>query len=81
MQLELGITPLTVELKEGLKVAFVVNVKRSTFRKRKEVHIGEVRSFNGSGVIIAGITVHGIYNRAPDKLFEVHKDVSLGAFE
>jgi hypothetical protein len=77
----LGITPLTVELKEGLKVAFVVNVKRSTFRKRKEVHIGEVRSFNDSGVIIAGITVHGIYNRTPDKLFEVHKDVSLGTFE
>lgn len=80
-QLELGITPLSVELKEGLKVAFFVTVKRPGFRKKKEVHIGEIRSFNGSGVTIAGITMPGMYNRAPDRLFEVHKDISLEAFE
>lgn len=80
-QLELGIIPLSVELKEGLKVAFFVDVKRPRFRKKKEVHVGEVRSFNSSGVTIAGITLPGMYNRAPDKLFEVHKDMSLEAFE
>lgn len=80
MQLELGITPLTVEIKDGLKVAFFVNVKISKFRKGKDVHIGEVRSFNNSCVIIAGITIPGIYNRASDKVFEVHKDVSLGSW-
>ncbi len=82
MQLELGITPLSWELKEGLKVAFFVDVKPSRFRrKRKEVHIGMVQQYNGSCVIIAGITLSGIYNRAPDKVFEVHKNVSLVAFE
>ena len=63
-----------------MKVAFFVSIKRHRARK-KEVHIGEVRSFNGIGVIISGITMPGIYNRAPDKLFEVHKDLSLGAFK
>jgi hypothetical protein len=81
LQLELGITPLTVELKEGLKVAFLVDVKRPGSRKKKEVHIGEVRSFNGSGVIIAGITLPGIYNRAYGRIFEVHKDIGLGSWE
>jgi len=64
----------------GLKVAFFVNLKRHRLRK-KEIHIGEVSSFNGTGVIIFGITLPGIYNRAPDRLFEVHKDLSLGAFK
>jgi hypothetical protein len=82
MQLELGITPLSLELKEGLKVAFFVDVKPSKFRrKRKEVHIGMVKWYNGFCVIIAGITLPGIYNRDPDKVFEVHKNVSLGAFK
>lgn len=64
-----------------MKVAFFVKVKRFRFRKNTEVHIGEVRSSNCSGVIISGITLPGIYNRPPDKLFEVHKDVSLGSWE
>jgi hypothetical protein len=71
-QLELGITPLTVELKMGLKVAFFV---------RKEVHIGVVKLFKGSGVVIEGITLPGMYNRTPDRLFEVHKDMSLESWE
>jgi hypothetical protein len=82
-QLELGITPLSLELKEGLKVAFFVDVKRwrqKRRRKRKEVNIGVVKRFNGSGVVIEGITLPGMYNRAPDKLFEVHKDLSLEGF-
>jgi len=79
-QLELGIIPLKVELKEGLKVAFFVEIKRH-FSKKKETHIGEVRSFNGSGVIIEGITIPGYYNRARDKIFEVHQNLNLGVFE
>jgi hypothetical protein len=77
----LGVIPLSVEIKVGLKVAFFVKVKRSRFRKNTEVHIGEVRSFNGAGVIIAGITLPGIYNRAPDRIFEVHRNITLGAFK
>lgn len=79
-QLELGIMPLKVELKEGLKVAFFVEIKRH-FSKKKETHIGEVRSFNGSGVIIEGITIPGYYNRAPDKIFEVHTDLKIGMWK
>ncbi len=82
IQLELGVTPLSLELHERLKVAFFVDVKPSRFRrKRKEVHIGMVKWYNGFCVIIEGITLPGIYNRAPDKIFEVHKNVNLGAFE
>ena len=70
-----------MELKEGLKVAFFVKMKRSRFSKKIEVHIGEIQSFNCSGVTIMGITLPGIYNRAPDRIFEVHKNITLGAFE
>lgn len=80
-QLELGITPLTKGLKEGLKVAFFVVVKRPGFRKKEEVHIGRVSSFRGHQATISGITVPGLYNRDADKLFEVHKDLTLEAFE
>jgi hypothetical protein len=80
-QLELGITPLSVELREGLKVAFFIDVKRPGFQKNKEVHVGVVKALNDSGVTIEGITMPGMYNRPVDKLFEVHKDMSLGAFE
>jgi hypothetical protein len=77
LQLELGITPLTVALRGGLKVAFVVDIKRPGFRKRKEVHVGVVKWFSGYGVVIEGITIQGTYNRPADMLFEVHKDISL----
>lgn len=76
-QLELGITPLTVELKVGLNVAFFVIVKRPGHVKRKEVHVGTVRCFNDSGVVIDEITIPGMYNRYAHNLFEVHKDLSL----
>ena len=79
-QLELGILPLTLPLKEGLKVAFFIEV-RSRFKKRKkETHIGIVRSFSGSYVVIEGITRPGLYNRAPEALFEVHKYLSIEQF-
>jgi hypothetical protein len=79
--LELGITPLTKKIDEGLKVAFFAKVKRPKSRMKTEIHIGVVKSFNGHGVVVEGITLHGIYNRSPDKLFEVHKDISLGMFQ
>lgn len=81
LQLELGVWALTVKLKEGLKVAFFVDVKRPGHRKKKEVHTGVVRSVNGCGVVIEGITLPGIYNRAPDRIFEVHKNLSLVSWE
>jgi hypothetical protein len=83
-QLELGITPLTKELMEGLKVAFFVDVKRwrqKSRRKRKEINIGVVKWFNGSEVVIEGITLPGYYNRALDKIFEVHQNINLGMFK
>jgi hypothetical protein len=83
INLELGITPLTVELKEGIKVAFFavsyVRVKRHP--RKKKIHVGRVKSFNSSSVVIEGITVPGLYNRDPHNLFEVHKDMSLASWE
>lgn len=81
-QLELGILPLTMEIKEGLKVCFWVYIKRSGFsRKQKELHIGQVVSYNSSSVVVSGLTLPGQYNRPYNELFEIHKDTSLGMFQ
>lgn len=79
-QLELGITPLKIGIKIGLTVAFFVDVKRSNHCKKREVHVGIVKWHNGSRVVVKGITIPGIYNRAAEKLFEVHKNMSLDSW-
>lgn len=57
------------------------SMKEMGHAKRKVVHIGTIVCFTCSGVVIDGITIPGTYNRAPDKLFEVHKDTSLVSWD
>jgi len=82
-QLELGVLPLkrNRELVEGMKVAFFVVFPGNKGRRTKKtyIHIGRIVSVEDQNVVIEDIVAPiSRFNRPIDKIFEVHKDTSLG---
>lgn len=81
--LELGVLPLSCDLREGLKVAFIITVKKGHHsRKIKEVRFGRCVSVFDGGAVIEDIAAPGSrYNRSKQQIYEVHKDSRLEMFE
>lgn len=76
-QLPLGVHPLTIPIREGLKVAFLISERmegKSRYsRKHTVVKYGTIVSCLNGSVVVEDITAPGSrHNRGRDAVYEAH---------
>lgn len=83
-QLPLGVHPLTIPVREGLKVAFLLSEKNGKGRSKRKhtvVKCGTIVWCQNGSVVVEEITAPGSrYNRSREQVYEAHVEAGLSGW-